>query len=272
MDLIGCISLEGQSLLLQVEVLERGQVFSPVELRGVASALALVSVHATPPKVGGDVKVAGKLLNQLVLQMDILLSTPDSEGVGAGLPETMDSLARVASNLLNPDLLAAWMGVVEGVVFSSEDLLFSIEAFGRVRGRYLRNNVSSTRGELREQNLLLVTQPLLSHDFTQASPDPFVLTFNDSTATISLGAATPLLSATFGLFPTLGDLLDLRAEFNISNLFLATPILSVQAADAEGSEFTRVTVNLTLQFGRPVVREELADEAVCVSWGSAGGR
>lgn len=268
-DLIGCISVEGQSLLQQVAALEGGQVFSPAELRGVASALAVSSAHDTPPRVGGDIRVAGKLLNQLVLQVDILMSvsSDEGEGLGVGIDVTVDSLARTASNLLNPDLSQVWVGVVEGVEFDSEALLFALEAFARTSSRYLRS-VSSSLKELSQQNFRLVTtQPSLSHDPTNRSHDAIILTFNESTATISLGADTPVSSVTYGLFPTLGDLLPLRGSFNISNMVVATPILSVQAADLEGSEVTTVAVNMTMQFDDPVERLDLVGGAICVSWG-----
>lgn len=267
MNLIGCISVEGQSLLQQVATLERGQVFSPAELRGMASALAVSSAHDMPPRVGGDVRVAGKLLNQLVLQVDILMLVSSDEAEGVELGETVDSLARTASNLLNPDLSQAWMGVVEVVDFDSETLLFALEAFARTSSRYLCS-VGSSLKELNQQNFRLVTmQPSLSHDPIIRSHDAFTLTFNESTATISLGTDTPLSSATFGLFPTLGDLLPLRGSFNISNMVVATPILSVQATGLEGSEVTTVAVNMTMQFNRPVERLDLVGGAICVSWG-----
>lgn len=259
-DLIGCISVEGQSLLDQVAALERGQLFSSAELRGVASTLAVSSAHDTPPRVGGDVRVAGRLLSQLVLQVDIL-RTGETERVG--LRETLTSLARVGSNLLNPDLAPAWVGVVEGVEFDAADFLSSLEALARVIGQYFINESVA----LRDENLVIATQSLWSHDLSPGSHDPFMLSLNESTATVSLESGVPLSVATFGLFPTLGAFLPTRSSFNISHMTVATPILSVQAADAEGSEFTQVSVNLTLQYGGgPVLRPDLVGGALCASW------
>ena len=252
-DMISCLSVEGQSLLQLVEALEAGQLLSPAELRGVASDLAVSSSHDTPPRVGGDVRVTGKLLTQLIVQVDSLMS---EEGVEFG--EAITSVSRVASNLLNPDLAVAWMGVVEGVEFGSDELLFGLEAFARTSTRYLSARADGSPKELTQQYYHLVT--LSSNE----SHYPFMITFNDSTATISLGMGTPLSSVTLGLFPTLGDLLPLRGSFNVSDMVVATPILSVQAADLEGSDVNTVSVNMTLQYAR---RPNLVEGATCVSWG-----
>ena len=264
-DLIGCISVEGQSLLEQVAALEDGRVFSLVELGHMASTLATFSRHDTPPHVGGDIRAAGKLLTQLIMQLDVLVLMSAEEIEGVGLVE---NITKAASNLLSPALASAWMGVVEGVEFDSGDFLFTMESLAWVVGRY-HGNTAGER-QLTQQNLLIVSsQQVQSHDLTEGSHDPFLL--NGSIATVSLATDTPLSMVTFGLFPTLGGLLPLRSSVdNISQFIVATPILSVQTADVAGLESTQVAVTLTLQFSRPLLRPGLVGGAMCMSWGGEG--
>lgn len=268
MNLIGCISLEGQSLLVQASALEGGQMLSLAELNDVASVLVAfvgrLQGEIPHPLVGGDIRLAGKTLGLLTQQFGYLMAViREGEGLAS-----VDSLARAASHLLNPDLFPAWVGVVEGVEFDTSNFLQCLESLLWVIGDYL--NVTHTLPMQRiYDNLLIRTESIQSHDFALGSRKSLVLSFNDSMSTISLDAlngVTPPSLVTVGLFPTLQELLPLRAPFNISHMTIATPILSIQAADAEGSSFTGISVNLTLQFIRTLVHEDVVGGAVCVSW------
>lgn len=250
-NLIGCLSVEGQLLLAEVKSLEAGRILSLDELRSVADTMATISAQRRTS--AGDVKAAGKLLSQLILQL---------EGQGEGMDPLIQSLARGASNLLHPDLSLQWMGVVEGVEFESGDFLMSLEQLV-----WAVSFNTSSLSEIRQENLLIKGESLRSHDNLT-----FDLNFNESTTSISIeGMVTPASFLTFGLFPTLGNLLPKRSDFDISRMTVATPILSVQATDGVGSEFTQLTVNLTLPYLHTVTHQELLSEGVCASW-HYGGR
>lgn len=220
--------------------------------------LILSSRLTSDPLVGGDVRVTGEIMNLLTLQLEWqLLALGEGEGLQA-----VGGLAELASNLLNPALSSAWVGVVEGVEFDSEDLLSSLEALSRLLGNSL---VSATPSSLIQENLLIRTAMLQSRDL---SHNPFTLILNDSTATVALEtAANGSLLVTFGLYPVLGDLLPMRTSFDIGNFSVATPILSIQVADAEGSEVTQVSVTMTLHYNRPLTQHDVVGGAVCVAWG-----
>lgn len=249
--------MEGQVLLTQVSALERGQILSLDEFRSAANAVASIASrfqgNVPLPLVGGDVQVVGKLLNQLVNQLvDQLVATM---GFGAEGEEFLETFATATSDLLNPDLSSAWRSVVEGVEFDSEDFLLHLEAFSLVvAGQLLRN---ATDPQLVRDNLLITT---VSHD---QSHDSFLINFNETRSVVATEASSTTLLLTFGLFPTLGDLLPIRSLFNISQMTVATPILSVQAMEAGGSEVTNVSVTLTLPYRQPVVR---VTQATCASW------
>ncbi len=257
-DLIGCVSVEGQLLLTQVSALESGQILSVAELRSAASALTTFTSrfqgNMLLPMVGGDVQVAGRMLSQLLNQLEAL---SDSGGVEGEAERIVESLVTTADNLLNPDLSSAWRSVVEGVEFDSGRFLMYLEALSLAVSR-----------EVPAQQFLHDNLLIQSHDLSSGSHDPFVITFNESTTTITMetNTSTSLSVLTFGLFPTLGDLLPMRALFNISHLIVATPILSIQVADAGGSEFTCVSVNLTLPYRQPVARATEVGGATCVAW------
>ena len=268
MDLIGCLSERGQSLLAQVTSLQDGQILSLDDLRGVAESLMDFTGQLTEPRllVGGDVRVAGEMLNQLTMQLDTLLPEGSSDEE-AEFGMAVDSLGRIANSLVNSDLSPAWVvGVAEGAEFDASDFLFSLELMSGVMGRYL--NITSNSSQLLYSNLLVRAEPLMSHDLAVGSHDTFTLDFNESATTIAFEprAATPSLLATFALLPTLAELLPLRGLTNISHMTVATPILSIQTADLEGSEFTDVAVNFSLQYDRAVLREAELAEGLCVSW------
>lgn len=245
-------------MLTQLSALEGGQILNVDELGGAAGALASFSSrfrgNMPLPTVGGDVQVAGRMLSQLLAQLGALSAAGGVEGAGEGI---VGSLVTTADNLLNPDLSSAWRGVVEGVEFDSGRFLVYLEALSLTAAR-----------EVPTQQFLWPNLLIQSHDRFSMSHDTFTVNFNESTTTVTMetngNASLSLL--TFGLFPTLGGLLPRRALFNISHMTVATPILSIQAVDDRGSEFTSVSVNLTLPYRQPVARVTEVGGAVCVAW------
>lgn len=266
-DLIGCLSVRGQSLLDQVTSLEDGQLLSLTEIMGVANTLMnSVDQLMTRPLVGGDVRAAGRMLRQLSLQLSSQLAGGVVE-VDERVELVVETIGSSASSLLDPDLSPAWMGMSERVGFDASDFLESLETYSRLAG--ITITTSSTLSNLTYDHLHIRAESLQSHDSTLRSHDPFLFSFKDSTSTVALKTSsdTPSSLVTFGLFPTLAELLPLRGSFNTSHMTLATPILSIQVVNAEGSEFTNMSVNLTLDYTRPVLRpSEVGGVAICVSW------
>ena len=251
--MIGCLSVKGQSLLAQVEAIKSGQILSLSELVGVADILLnFLSRERREDLFGGDVRVAGMLLSQLISQLENTMAV-----LGGDLNDVVQALTRGASNLLYSDLLPEWMCVVdiEGMEFDLNDFLFTLEWLSWVTGDYLGTSSST---ELIQENLYIRREQL--NDLQTMT---FDLNFKETTSSISFDVDTVPLSVTFALFPTLGDLLPGRFMFAANRMIVATPILSVQTTDAVGSEVTNVPVKLTLEYGD---HPERVFNAVCVSW------
>lgn len=245
-SLLGCLSLLGQSLLDQIDALEEGYILSSAELRGVADSLVSFTAGRGSGQEflsGEDVRVAGKLLSQLIQDVN---------------EEVIGLFSTVASNLLNSDLSPAWTSTVREVEFTSGNFLFILEELALL----LTETSSST---VLETNFLIKKELLGSAIMT------FELSFNNSISSVSLKmAANNTASLTFALFPTLGPFLTPanEASFNFSHMTVATPILSIQALDSVGSEVTLVPVDFTLPYTTDIPFSSDSEEggAICVSW------
>lgn len=261
MNLIGCLSAEGQGLLSQVASLEvRGQILTLSELGRAAERLRKFVVdHGTS---GGDVQVAGKLLSQLVAQLEYVILLSDDESVEGSI----QSLLLGTNLLLNPDLSKQWVGVVEEVGFDSGGLLSSLERLSRVV-----SSAATNFTQYSQPNFLIRSEPwepVGSHEshMTNLELQQRAL----SSLTIRSSNTIPPSYVTFALFPTLGFLLPERADSDISDMTVATPILSIQAASLSGSEVTEVAANVTLEYTQEPVHLDRVGEAVCVAWDHQG--
>lgn len=262
-NLIGCISTEGRGLLFQVGALEDGgQILTLPEIEGVADTLRRF-IGDRGNISGGDVHVAGRLLSQLIAHSeDLGVSTLlDREGV----EDSIQSLLQVGNLLLNPDLSEEWMGNIEEVGFDSEDFLFALEMLSRVIGTV---GMPTTSTQYSLPNILIRREPWqpLGLQDTRLELQWKV----SSSIAVRSSNATPPSYVTFMLLPTLGFLLIESADFNISQMTLATPIFSVQAASTSGSDVTEVAIDMTLEYTQAPIRLDVVGMAVCVAWGYQG--
>lgn len=72
MDVLGCLSIAGQEYLAQAESLDGGQSLSFSQLKLTAARLEGFTSkqgQTTEPLFGGDVQVAGRVLNGLLRQL-----------------------------------------------------------------------------------------------------------------------------------------------------------------------------------------------------------
>ena len=70
-DLLGCISVAGQEFLAQAESMDNGQTLSFSRLRETAAQLEKFTneQEQTTELIGGDVQVAGRVLDRLLRQL-----------------------------------------------------------------------------------------------------------------------------------------------------------------------------------------------------------
>ena len=263
MNLIGCISAEGRGLLFQVATLEdRGQILTLSELGSVADTLRkFVGNHGNIS--GGDVQVAGRLLNQLVIQLEDIVVLSNDE-------QTEDNFQRILLGtdlLLNPELSEHWKVTVKEVQFDSGDFLSALEQLSRVVG-----SGAITLTQYSQPNIVIRREPwkpIGSHD-THVTSLELQQRILSLTTIRSSNNVLPPAYVTFALLPTLGPLLPERANFNISDMTIATPVLSIQAASMSGSEVTEISINVTLVYTQVPTRLDMVGMAVCVAWDYQG--
>lgn len=252
---LACISGLGRELLFAAEELEKGRkVLAGTDLReSIDSLKAFLSGRGNI--TGGDVQVGGRALRALVKQL-----RSASMGNISDFEESAGGLIEGADLLLDSEFKEEW-SVAVPASFSSPDFLFSLEELSRI--------VTSSALSKKFTGTNLV----IKKEAWQPSTGKSGLTVLDIqtqrvSASVSPAAinATPPAQVIYTLLPTLGQLLPFRANFNISHMTLATPILSIQVEDMLGSEVTDVNVTMTLGFSVPLSSAAATSNPVCVSW------
>lgn len=258
-NFIGCVSVEGRGLLAEVTELEKGrQILATSAIESLSGDLKEFLIGGGN-LTGGDVQVAGGMLGSLISWIKSgMLYLNDSE-----LKVSVTELIGIASQLLSSDLVEEWQVEVEAARFSSADFLFSLEELSRVVSSLGMANTYS------QPNIRI--QKELWHPEGAATSRPVFLELQQKVLVIvnatRQGNVAPPSDYVLTLLPTLGRLLPHRADFNVSHLVPATPILSVQARDGSGSEVTDVSVTMTLEYSMEVPPHVNTNNyIICVSW------
>jgi len=262
--LLGCISVEGRELLYLAQELEQGQqVLTESALGHVTEDLkTFISSSRGQNISGGDVQVGGRVIRSLLAQLQEGVALNGSGFTGSGLP----GLVEGADLLLAAELKEEWLTEVRPASFSASDFLATLEELSKatslvgVADDYTGSNIRIKKETPEPQAM--------------ASSAPVSLELQDMTVSASTSPRAsngPLLSEViYTLLPTVSSFLPFAADFNASDLAVATPILSVQAVDQLGSEITDVMVNMTLGFTMLPENQETAGQVKCVSWNYQG--
>ena len=268
-NLIGCMSSRGRDLFFQVQLLEdKGQILTLPKLGGMIDSLReFVGDHGNIS--GGDVQVAGKLLSLLIGKLeDLSMLSAEEEISGEDLERSVHSMLLVADTLLSHDLSEQWREIFEEVGFDCGGFLLAMEHLSLLM---TSDSAPSSHKQYVHSNILMQREPWRptgpdgSH-----STDLRLQQMIASSITMRSSDATHPLYMTVIFMPSMGFLLPERAEFDLKDMSVATPILSIQAINMQGSEITEVEVNITLEYTHVQTQADNVGMALCAAWNYHG--